>query len=64
MRHVFGVRTLMRSIFFPRSFCFFLAGSAILLKDVVCVVVLTFIRGIFFFLACMAVNNIHAAVTL
>ena len=43
-------------------FILFLAGSAILSKDVVCVVVLTFIRGMFF-LACMAVNNIQAAVT-
>ena len=34
--------------FFSSSFCFFLAGSAILSKNVVCVVVLTFIRGIFF----------------
>ena len=51
--------------FFPFIlFLFFLARSAILSKDVVvCVVVLTFIRGMFFFLACMAVNNIRAAVT-
>ena len=61
-RHVIGVRILVRSIFSPSSFFSFLAGSAILSKDVVCVVVLTSIRGIFF-LACMAVNNIRAAVT-
>ena len=44
--------------FFSLHHLFFLPGSAIVLKNVVCVVVLTFIRGMLF-LACMAVIHLY-----
>ena len=50
----------MRSIFSPSSFLPSKECSS--KKDAVCVVALTFIRGMFS-IACMAVNNIRAAVT-
>ena len=53
----FLVRILVRSIFSLHLFPPFLAGSSILSKNVVCVVVLV---GCFFCaIACMAVNNIY-----